>query len=240
MLGTLMLGAASASAQTPAPGSWAAIVSVNFGTQLGMTTLEQASELAKYVEPATLAANAPAPPGPLLDGGVTVRVWRNLGVTAAVSLVGTDGPAEIVAEIPHPFYFDRPRTVEGEVALWRQEAAVHAGAAWLFERPALDILVFGGASFFQVMQDLVGDVTFDEQYPYDMATFADAETERVEGSATGFNLGADLTWKLSPRWGVGGLVRYSRAELPLDIDGVKAGTLTAGGVAVAGGLRVRF
>ena len=61
-----------------------------------------------------------------------------------------------------------------------------------------------------------------------------AEIDRESGSKTGFHGGAGLTWKLGPRWGVGGLLRYSRATVPF------AGRVAAGGLQAAGGLRVLF
>jgi hypothetical protein len=242
-LGMLVMGASSAFAQARPPATprrWTGIVSANGGVQAGTHPLEQTSEVDTYVEPAVLSAERPTTAVPFLDGGVTVRLWRNLGVGAAVSFLSTTGDAEISAGIPHPFYFDRPRAVAGEASAGHRETAVHADAAWLFELSTIDVLVFGGASFFQVRQDLVADVLFDEEYPYDVAAFVGADVERVDESATGFNLGADVTWKLSGRWGVGGLVRYSRAELPLSVDGVDAGSLTVGGVMIGGGLRVTF
>ncbi len=235
------LGAAEASAQTAKPLTpWKGLVSVNLGAELAMSPLEQTSTLEAYVEPAPITVVVPGEPGLFFDAGATVRVWKNLGVGGALSLVGTDSLAEVTADIPHPFYFDRPRAIAGDANLWRQELAVHANAAWLVDRSPLAVLVFGGVSFFKVKTDLVTDVEFDEAFPYDTATFVDVEVEQFDQSAVGFNLGADFTWRLARHWGVGGLVRYSRATVPLSIDDDDAGTLTAGGLSLGGGLRVTF
>ena len=74
-----------------------------------------------------------------------------------------------------------------------------------------------------------------ESYPYDTAMFARSEIVRENASKTGFHGGADLTWKLGLRWGVGGLLRYSKVSVPFARQSVDAGGLQAGG-----GLRVRF
>jgi hypothetical protein len=241
VLGAVVLDASPAFAQSrsSAPPPWVAIVSVNLGVQVG-NPLEQVSELNKYVEPAPFTATVSKTLAPIFDGGVIVRAWKNLGVAGAVSFASDTGDAEVAAEIPHPFYFDRRRAIAGAASIGHAEMVVHANAAWLFDRPTLHVVVFGGVSFFKIGQDLVSDVIFDEQFPYDTATFVGADIERVEESTTGFNLGADVTWRLSARWGVGALVRYSRGELPLSVNGVDAGTLTVGGVAIGGGLRVVF
>ena len=236
----LLLGTPSASAQTGSPRPWTAIVSAHGGLQLSTNRLAQASELDKYVEPAPFTAELPKAAVPFVDGGVTVRLWKNLGIGAAVSFLSNTADAEVNAEIPHPFYFDRPRTIAGEASVGHRELAFHPSAAWLIESRRLAVLVFGGPSLFRLDQSLVTDVSFDEEFPYDAATFTEADVVRVQVSKPGVHLGIDVTWKRSPRWNVGGLVRYSRARVPLAVEGVEAGTVTIGGLVAGGGVRVIF
>lgn len=237
---SLLFGAPSASAQAGSPRPWTAIVSANGGLQMSTNRLAQASELDKYVEPAPFTAELPKAAVPLVDGGVTVRLWKNLGVAAAVSFLSNMAGAEVNAEIPHPFYFARPRSIAGEARVGHRELALHTSAAWLIESRRLDVLVFGGPSLFRLGQDLVTDVSFDEQFPYDAATFTEADVVRVQASTAGVHLGVDVTWKRSQRWNVGGLLRFSRARLPLAVDGREAGMVTIGGLVAGAGLRVVF
>ena len=236
----LLLGTPSASAQSGSPRPWTAIVSTHGGLQVSTNRLAQASELDKYVEPAPFTAELPKAAVPFVDGGVTVRLWKNLGVGAAVSFLSNMDDAEVRAEIPHPFYFDRPRSIAGEASVGHRELAFHPGAAWLIESRRLDVLVFGGPSLFRLDQGLVTDVSFDEEFPYDTATFTEADVVRVQASKTGVHLGVDVTWKRSRRWNVGGLFRYSRARFPLAVDGLDAGTASVGGVMAGVGVRHGF
>ena len=236
----LLLGTPSASAQSGSPRPWTAIVSTHGGLQVSTNRLAQASELDKYVEPAPFTAELPKAAVPFLDGGVTVRLWKNLGVGAAVSFLSNRADAEVRAEIPHPFYFDRPRSIAGEARVGHRELALHTSAAWLIESRRLDVLVFGGPSLFRLDQGLVTDVSFDEEFPYDTATFTEADVVRVQASKTGVHLGVDVTWKRSRRWNVGGLLRYSRARFPLAVDGLDAGTASVGGVMAGVGVRHGF
>ena len=93
----------------------------------------------------------------------------------------------------------------------------------------LRLVVSGGPSFFTVQQDIVTEVTITETYPFDTAAFASATTSREKGSAVAFNAGADVMWMLTPRFGVGGLVRYSRATVDLDAPGNRTIAVDAGG-----------
>ena len=68
----------------------------------------------------------------VFDAGGGIRVWRNLGIGAGVSLFSHTGDAGITARIPHPFFFDRHRAVDGtEPGFAREETAVHLQALWV-------------------------------------------------------------------------------------------------------------
>jgi len=72
-------------------------------------------------------------------------------------------------------------------------------------------------------------------------TSTSATTERAEKTKLGFNVGADVGYRLSHRVGVGGLVRYSRVSLSLPLAGSASGvSVDAGGLQVGGGVRFYF
>ncbi len=238
VLGVLSVSEASAQAGRSRP--WTAIVSASGGLQVGTTRLQQTSEIEKYVEPAPFRAELPQAAVPLFDAGLTVRLWKNLGVGAALSFLSSTADAAVSAEMPHPFYFGRPRSIAGDVGIAHQELAFHTSAAWRIESRRLDVLVFGGPTLFRLGQDLVTDISVDEEFPFDTATLASAEVVPLRTSKTGVHVGADVTWQRSERWNVGGLVRFSHARMPLAVEGVEAGTATIGGLVVGGGLRVIF
>jgi hypothetical protein len=56
-------------------------------------------------------------------------------------------------------------------------------------------------------------------------------------TTVGINLGVDVTYLVTKRFGVGGLARYTWGSA--DLDGA-ADKLTVGGFQIGGGLRVRF
>ncbi len=175
-------------------------------------------------------------PGFEAEGGA--RIWRNLAVGVGVSRFSKNGTATISAQVPHPFFFNKPRTVSGDAAsLARDETAVHLEALWMVPLTnRWQLALSGGPSWFSVNQDVVSDVAVTQTYPYDTATFASATTVHRSASKAGFNAGADVTFLLRPHVGLGFGVMFSHASVPLD-DTL---TVDAGGAHVGGGLRVRF
>jgi hypothetical protein len=175
-------------------------------------------------------------PGFEVDGGW--RVWRNLAIGAGVSRFSKASGGSVAAQVPHPFFFNRARSVAGDASgLTRDETALHLQALWMIPlRNRWQLAIAGGPSWFSVGQDLVSDVTVTQTYPYDAATFASATVVHRSHAAIGFNAGADLAYGLRPHVGVGIGVNFSRAAIHLD----DTTSVDAGGAHVAGGLRFRF
>jgi hypothetical protein len=115
--------------------------------------------------------------------------------------------------------------------------------------------VFAGPSHFSVTQRLANSYVISETVNAALGSDDSrfSETNFIYGearsSAWGFNLAGDVTIFLNEHAGVGGLVRFSRATIH-----VKAGsnplrdtlsppataTIAVGGLALTGGLRLRF
>jgi hypothetical protein len=172
------------------------------------------------------------------DVGGGVRVWRNLGLGLDVSRFTRAGGGSVTGQVPHPFFFNRPRPVTGDApGLEREETGGHAQVLWMMPIAAKwQVGLSGGPSWFTVGQDLVQTVTVTESYPYDTATFAGFTAARRTGSRVGFNAGGDIAYMFTPRIGFGITAGYSRARVPLD----EATTINAGGAHVGGGIRFRF
>ena len=217
-------------------------VAVNAGTQATATAFTTRATLTLHRENGDLRADYGVDAGALIDLGASVRLWRQVGLGVGVSRFQTTGAAGVAAGLPHPFHLEQFRAIDGSVAAARRETAIHVQVrvgATVANR--LDVTLFGGPTFFDVAQALVADVLFTDTYPYDTATFSSAPTVRQSASAVGFNAGVDLATYLTPIVGVGALVRFSRAIIDLtQPDGGGSLAVTAGGLHVGGGLRLRF
>jgi hypothetical protein len=180
-------------------------------------------------------------PGPALNVSVTAPLWRRFGVGGSVTRFSRTSLATVTASVPHPFFFDRLRTVDGTVEdVAHQELGVHLQArAVLPVGRRMQAMVFGGPSFFRLHQDVLGTVSWDETYPYDTAAFGRAEVEPVTASTLGFNVGGDVAYYFTRRVGVGVAGQYSGGTVTVPAP---SGTvaITVGGPHIGGGLRLRF
>ena len=216
-------------------------IAVNGGYQPSTTSFDDRFTFDLNRETASVDTSYPVDAGALFDVGVSLRIWKRLAVGGAVSRFSTDGSVQVEASLPHPLFFQRNRAVSGESGgVTREETAVHIQAQYYLPPigPLL-VLVSGGPSLLDVKQSIATDVNYTEEYPYDTATFVGADSRRVTGTATGFNVGADIRWMFSKHVGVGGLVRFTRAKIDLTIDS-RTIQVDAGGTQVGAGVRIAF
>jgi hypothetical protein len=190
-----------------------------------------------FGEPATVTTNYQVgfAPGFTIGGGA--RVWRHMTVGVEVGRVSKGQNADVSAQVPHPFFFNQPRSVSGTASLDRAELGVHVVVAWV--APLSDkwrLAIGGGPSWISVDQDVVTDVTVTQTYPYDTATFAGVVTQKASKGHAGFNVGIDATYLLARHAGLAAGLRYSHASVPL----TATATTDAGGAHVTAGLRLRF
>ena len=174
--------------------------------------------------------------GSVFDGGLRVRIVGHLALGASVSLHSRDGSASLNASLPHPFLFESPRRASLTVTgLDRRELAVHVPLFWLVPvGDSIEFAVFGGPTVFRVTQDVVTGVSFTQRHPFDTVQLTRAQMAARSGTRSGFHAGIEVAYFFSDVAGIGGKVRFSRAELDL------AGPVEAGGIHTTAGLRLRF
>ena len=192
-------------------------------------------------EEASVSSRYDVPTGPLVDGGIVVRIVRNLAAGVAVSYTSGNDDIAVTARIPHPFFVERHREVDGTQSADHTETGVHMQLLYFI--PAGTHLYFGvsgGPSYFSVEQRVVTAVNTNEQYPYDTTEFASADLETITHGGWGFNAGVDVGWMFTRNLGVGGLVRYTRATVSIKPANRDARDLDAGGLQAGAGIRVAF
>ena len=232
-----LVSASTARAQTsPARG----FVFVNGGYQMIGNEFENTSTFPANVEDGSVTADYEVKGSPTFDVGVGVRLWRSLGVGVGVTRLSGSTASALSGSVPHPFYFNRPRSVTGDaVGLERNELAVHVQAQLLAPLGSrLQVTLFGGPSFFRVEQELVTSFNWSETYPFDDAGFNSATTSGAKGSSIGFNAGADVAY-FARHVGIGAVLQFSHATVALDLS-ESSPEIKAGGTKAGGGLRVRF
>ncbi len=226
----------------PAAAQVGGYFSFNVGAQATSTRFDDHVEFTEFHEDGDFDAAYSVDPARVIDASGGLRLASGLGFGIGVSRIEKRDPASIEARLPHPFHFNRPRSITGSVpGLTRLENALHVELRWFAPiADAVELSLFGGPTFFDLEQDLVTAVEYEHTYPYDEAAFVGAPTAVREASAIGFHAGADAGFFLSRAFGVGATLRYSSGSAKLTSGNDRLVTVDAGGLQVGGGLRLRF
>ena len=218
-------------------------ISVNGGVQASSSTFTTSASQPVYLEHAVIDATHQIRSGIVADAGIGIRLAGGFGIGVAVSSVMAKKDADVSAAVPHPFFFNRPRTVTGTASgTRRDELATHLQLIYtIHPGDKVDVVLAAGPSFFQVHQDVVTSIAFSDSYPNDTAALTSATTQRVTANSTGFNVGVDVGWRLARHAGLGGVIRLSQAAVTLTVpNGARTVSSDAGGLQAAGGLRLYF
>jgi opacity protein-like surface antigen len=242
-LGVVCLAVAASPAIAAAQGSEARIrIAASGGIQTSGNAVSQSFTVTTNLEPGTVTAEIPLDQAPFFDVGGWARLFGRFGAGVSFSRITRTADATVTASIPHPFYFNQPRQISGtQPGAAEEENAVHIDfVALVAATDRLELTVFVGPTVFNSRQDLVTDVSYTESYPFDTATFTSATLTQQSLSKTGVNVGADITWTLTPHVGVGGLFRFSHASATYTAAPNNEATATLGGLQAGAGIRVRF
>jgi opacity protein-like surface antigen len=214
----------------------------NGGFQPAGSALNDRLEFEQYLETASADVRYATKSAPWFGGGIGVRAWKRLGVGIAFSTFSRDDSAGIDARIPHPFQFARLREISGEAASHDvKEAAIHGQLLFIVPaRGRLRMILSGGPSRIEAERGIVTAVRFDEEFPFDTATFRTADTRVMTEAKIGFNVGADVAYMFSRTIGVGGIVRFSRATVDFARPDGGRVSVEAGGFQAGAGLRFAF
>jgi hypothetical protein len=194
----------------------------------------------EYAETTTIDTSYSTQAGFGPDLALQLRIHGGIGLLVGYSFASRSEAGQFDAQRPNPLYLDRPRSASGELTGYQyREGAVHLDLAYGRTRGALDWSLFAGASLFQVEADLLGQVSWNDPYPYDTLTAASTPAHRTKASPAGFNVGGRLDWRFSRTFGVGLLLRYCKASAKLRAtpDAGDA-AFDAGGLQAGAGVRL--
>lgn len=172
------------------------------GSQQQTTLLELETRSTKYSVSGT----------PGFEAGGGAGIARRLTFGGLFVMRSSSNTAAVSAQIPHPFFYGTPRTLEGSFDSTRTEMAAHAQVGiTLYRSPRFGLVAAGGPSFFRVTQDLLDQLPYTETYPYDTVTLTGATTKSETVRTIGGNAQLDalvslsrrLSWDTSGRWSLG-------------------------------------
>lgn len=204
---------------------------------------ESTRSFTEYAEEGSLAVSYDAPAGFWPEGGFEVRAVGPVAIGLVYEYATVDADATWQASLPHPLYFERPRSVEGELAgLPIRRGAAHVRLSLGRWTGALTAAVFAGASFYRVEADLIEAVPYTQSYPYDSVSAGAPVRATVEDSPVGFHAGARVDYRLgrSRSFGFGGELRYAQAKAELALAEGGAVEVDLGGLRGAAGISIYF
>ena len=208
--------------------------------QAKASTYSDSFEVPLYLETETVSTQYPEVGGPFISFDARYRIWKQLTVGVGVLSFMDDGDAAVTARLPHPFFDNTFRTIEGTVNTKREEMAVYPTVGWIVPfSSSVQLALSAGPSFVTVKQQFVTNVNFTEAYPFDTASFTSADVTQSSASATGVYVGADVSWMFSRHVGAGGIVQFSRATVKQKV-GDRTVSIDAGGAQAGGGIRFVF
>lgn len=217
--------------------------SINYGYQQGDRAFQETLTATVYDEEASYLVEHTSIGGGQFDIGGGLRVWRNLAVGLAVTAFSTSAGAAITGTVPHPLFFDLPRVGSStRTDLEHKELGFHFEAAWVIPlNEKISVTGAGGPSLFKVNQDLVTAVGVPQELgsPYTTVALGTVETTSASESGVGANVGIDVTYLLTERFGGGLFVRWAGGTVDLPASGGSQ-SIDVGGVQAGIGLRVRF
>lgn len=216
-------------------------INANFGVQATGDDVSLNAAREVYGEPLTITSGVDVGGGAIWDIAAGYRVWRNLVVGLGYSRFGNDNDTTAAVSIPHPLITDQPRLgTTAASGLEHSQGALHFVASWMIPvTDKIDVAVSAGPTIFFVKQDIITDVAFSETgAPFTSVEIGGPVVTDASETGGGFNIGADVTYLLRPRWGVGAFLRYVGGGVSFDeLDG---GEIDAGGVQLGFGVRYRF
>ena len=232
----MLATAAPAAAQTGR-----VVLSVNGISQSGTETVSGNSTFTTNAESGSFTSTFPVKSGPGFDASLTIGLKGPFGLSIGGTSFKATGSADVSAKVPHPFFFNQPRTVTGTVSMTREETTARL-ALTLSSAPGgrFQFSAYAGPAYVSVKQDLVDAVTFTDSYPYDTATFKAANTSQPSKTAVGFAGGADASFYFTKSIGIGLSASVVSATINFSTVDNTTVAVKAGGTQVGGGLRIRF
>lgn len=235
-LGVLALLCGSASAS--AGGARILLTGVYAPETLGFA---ESRSFVEYAEPGSIEASYTMQGGFGGELGVEYDFTRHLGLRASLSYTMRRGDARYEARLPHPLYLDRDRLVDGSAGgLEYREAIGSVDLVLLLGNGPVQVSVLGGAAFFRVDAEALGEIQRTEAYPYDTVEVTGVSTRRLRDTPIGYGAALGLDWRLSHRFALGAQARYSRAQAKLSASEGDTIAFDAGGLQAGVGLRLLF
>lgn len=213
-------------------------VGLAFAQTLGSSTFTSSLKVREYQEDGTFNGSYDVGKAPGVGFDLQYNLTSKFGVRLGAQSFSRKSDATFTAQIPHPFFFAKPRSISGsQSGLGFSESAFSLTGVYRGGSGKWKVNVEGGPAFFTVNATVAEKLTYGEVYPYDTATFSGITSSKKKVSPIGFALGVEVGRELSNALAVVVQGRFSQGSGDLDVNGTKV-NVKAGGAQVRVGLRL--
>ena len=153
---------------------------ISGGVQPTVNSFSDAVDVPLYQETENVSIDYPVKGGTLVAASGGYRVWKQLTLGLGVTRSSRRAAATVDARLPHPFFDNQFREVQGTTPATRRETGGHLLIGWMM--PLTDrfrVLITAGPSMLSVSQTLVTDVGHLESLARALHASAAGESSRV-------------------------------------------------------------
>lgn len=220
-----------------------AFVDINGLYQAHSQELTRKGTFSLYDEQGSFETTHTVDNGGVWDVGFGYRVWRELSIGLGISAFSKPGIATTSGSVPHPLFFNKPRTFAETQEAAHKSRAIYLQAIWNLKVPNVDKLNVAfmlGPTHLRVTQELVvGTAISEVGSPYSSVKATLVSYDRTK-STIGVIMGADVSYMFRPNVGAGFLLRYVGGKVELPGVGSEKVKVDSAGFQVGGGARLRF
>lgn len=213
-------------------------VGLAFAQTLGTVSFDSSQTFKEYLEDATFKSSYKVGKAPGAGFDLQYNFTRKFGIRAGAQTFSRKSDGTFDAQIPHPFFFSKPRSVSGaQSGLGFSETAFSLTGVIRGGSGKWKVNLEGGPAMFSVNATLAEKVTYGDVYPYDSVTFSGISSVKKKVSPFGFAVGIELGRELSKAVSVVAQGRFTSASGNLDLNGQTI-KIKAGGAQARVGLRL--
>ena len=213
-------------------------VGLAFAQIVGSSNFTSSQTFNEFVEDGTFKGSykVGSAPGGAFD--LQYNVNEKFGVRLGAQTFSRKSTGTFEAQLPHPFFFLRPRSVSGTKGdLGFSEAAYSLTGVYRAGSGKWRVNLEGGPAYFSVNATVAEKISYGEVYPYDTATFSGIVSVKRKASPFGFAVGLEVGRELTKSVSVVTQGRFTQGSGDLDVNGQKI-HIKAGGAQARLGLRI--
>lgn len=213
-------------------------VGLAFAQTIGTSTFTGSQTIREYAEDGKLNSSYKVAGAPGGGFHLQYNLSEKFGVRLGAQTFSRKSEGTFDAQVPHPFFFARPRSAKGtQSGLGFTEAAYSLTGVYRGGSGKWSVNVEGGAAYFSVNATVAEKASYGDVYPYDTVTFNGIVSVKKKASPVGLAVGIELGRELSHAVTAVAQVRFTQGSGDLDVNGQKI-NIKAGGAQARVGLRI--